>query len=236
VTISLSDPGPITIVEGHNESITCQSDCSPPCNYTWSRTSDSSWSHTGSLLEFVNIDRNEHDTYTCNAENGYESDMSTSLDIIVHCECFMIQSIAIESRYICDIYYVCVIWSDPPDPPSNLRCVDVTAVSLYLEWTAGYHGGPGQTFIITYTDLNTGSSQTIEIPADWASEGDIVRYKLTDKQYVLPERTYSVQVNSENIFGITFGPRTINTTLGTKLVLHEYNLFIYDILLNIHNC
>ena len=75
----------LTVTEGDDVSVLCSSDCSPACNFTWTRLSDTSWSQKQPLLSLSDISRHYHDQYTCRAVNAY-GQLPTGLHITVNCK------------------------------------------------------------------------------------------------------------------------------------------------------
>ena len=69
--------------------ILCSAVCSPSCNIQWKNWNGDNVG-TGSLLSFVDVNKNREGNYTCEASNkvGMRSQMS---HIVVNCEFFFLK-------------------------------------------------------------------------------------------------------------------------------------------------
>ena len=74
----------LTVWEGEDVTILCSAVCSPSCNIQWKNWNGDNVG-TGSLLSFVDVNKNRDGNYTCEASNkvGMRSQMS---QIVVKCE------------------------------------------------------------------------------------------------------------------------------------------------------
>ena len=105
----------------------------------------------------------------------------------------------------------------PPSPPSPPGLMDITAVSMTINWTAGFNGGLQQTFTVLYKADGT----DIEHPADVITEpeistGDITVYKLRDDATIKPVTSYSVWIRTENSFAGGVAVEGNSTTFITQ--------------------
>ena len=77
-----------TVWEGEDVTIQCSVNCNPNCIKQW-KNDDGDNVGTGAMLSFIDINRNNHGQYTCEAWNevGRGSKMS---EIIVNCEMYFI--------------------------------------------------------------------------------------------------------------------------------------------------
>ena len=103
-----------------------------------------------------------------------------------------------ELRTYKNIYIFLAIFVAVPDPPTALRQVKSTPVSLTVQWSPGWNGGPPQTFTLTYNNLESdGKSVSLnEIPD---SEVGFIQYKLTDE--IQPDSNYRIEISTQNRYG-----------------------------------
>ncbi|KAK2139498.1 hypothetical protein LSH36_1735g00062 [Paralvinella palmiformis] len=87
----------------------------------------------------------------------------------------------------------------PPVTPRDIKIIYITAVSIYLEWTAGFDGGPDQTFWLNVFDRETSDWFIVNnIPDTTKGQGGLFEYKLTTKQGLLPGHKYIIHVGAIN--------------------------------------
>ena len=89
--------------------------------------------------------------------------------------------------------------SGPPVPPTKIQVNYITAVSIYVEWMAGFDGGPDQTFWLYVFDRDTSEWFIIsDIPDTTKGQGGVITYKLTKDQGLSPDHTYNILVGAIN--------------------------------------
>ena len=69
-------------VEGTSLSITCNATETQGVHIRWSRDGSSRVLHTGRILEFVGISRNETGNYTCHSINGTDPSQSRYVETV----------------------------------------------------------------------------------------------------------------------------------------------------------
>ena len=107
----------------------------------------------------------------------------------------------------------------PPSAPTDLTLTRATAVSLYLQWTAGFYGGLEQSFILYISSLTKAPwNETVQLVRP-VNTGDTVEHKLKDEHRVLPGQSYMVQVFAENDIGDAQGQTATYQTLGMYYVI-----------------
>ena len=103
-------------------------------------------------------------------------------------------------------------------PPSIPRLMDITAVSMKINWTAGFNGGLQQTFTVVYMTEGCDKEYTERVNTDlYVNKGDVVAYKLTDNLTIKANTTYIVRIQAENSFeggSIVDGKSAKYTTSG----------------------
>ena len=111
----------------------------------------------------------------------------------------------------------------PPSAPSSPRLMDITAVSIRINWTAGFNGGMKQTFTVYYQTEGSDTTYAVKVTTDPdVNKGDIVMYKLTNSSTIKPMATYNVWIRAENSFGgfsFTEGNPASFTTLGKLCIV-----------------
>ncbi|KAK2142341.1 hypothetical protein LSH36_968g00017 [Paralvinella palmiformis] len=89
----------------------------------------------------------------------------------------------------------------PPISPSAPRLMDITAVSIQINWTAGFNGGFEQRFTVLYQGERDNIEYETRIDTDpEVSKGDIVVYTLIDYTTVQSNDTYNIRIKAENDF------------------------------------
>jgi hypothetical protein len=103
----------------------------------------------------------------------------------------------------------------PPVAPKDVLVNDFTAVSIYLEWLAGFDGGPDQTFWIHVFDTGSPYWFTVaNIPDTTEGQGGLIEYKLTTEQGLLPDHKYIIHVGAINSISNVTGPSSMAHTKG----------------------
>jgi hypothetical protein len=96
--------------------------------------------------------------------------------------------------------------------------MDITAVSMKINWTAGFIGGLQLTFTVVYMSEGNDKEYTDRVNTDPdVNKGDIVAYKLTNNLTIKANTTYIVRIQAENSFeggSIVDGKPSKYTTLG----------------------
>ena len=117
------------------------------------------------------------------------------------------------------------MFTGPPSPPSAPRLMDITAVSITINWTAGFNGGLQQRFTVIYQA--EGSNETHEdkvISHPDVNIGDLVVHKLEDGRSIKPNTTYNITIQAENDFkedAIVYGESADFRTLGKCISWRE---------------
>ena len=103
-----------------------------------------------------------------------------------------------------NLFRTTCISSAVPNPPSGLRLLKSTPVSLRVGWSPGWNGGSPQTFTLTYTNMKSGGQPIHkEIPD---LEVGFMQYKLTDG--IQPDISYQIEISTQN----EYGPATLSIT------------------------
>jgi hypothetical protein len=61
----------------------------PPCEFHWIKPDGSVVN--GSNLEIPSLSKNDHETFTCHAGNGYGNNATKNLLLTVNCKCLIIE-------------------------------------------------------------------------------------------------------------------------------------------------
>ena len=111
------------------------------------------------------------------------------------------------------IYHNIIIFPGPPLKPDDFHIIDVTAVSIRVQWTTGFNGGLHQTFTIRYTNVATGDTmEKSGIEDTGAGSGQIMTEDITDS--IEPQTEYKLQIFAINSQGKTSGDMEIAFTPG----------------------
>ena len=96
--------------------------------------------------------------------------------------------------------------------------MDKSAVSIKINWTAGFNGGLQQTFTVVYVREGNDKEYTESVNTDPdVNKGDIVAYKLTNNFTIKANTTYIVRIQADNSFeggSSVDGKPSKYTTLG----------------------
>ena len=79
--------------------------------------------------------------------------------------------------------------------------MDKTAVSIKINWTAGFNGGLQQTFTVAYMTEGDEKQYKEMLTTDPdVNKGDIIACKLTNNMTIKANTTYIVRIEAENSF------------------------------------
>ena len=96
------------------------------------------------------------------------------------------------------------LFPGPPLKPINFSVIDVTAVSIRVQWITGFNGGLEQTFTIRYTNVATGVvMEKSGIEDRGVGDGQMITDDITDG--IEPETEYQLQIFASNSQGQTAG-------------------------------
>ena len=91
--------------------------------------------------------------------------------------------------------------------------IDVTAVSIRVQWIRGFNGGFEQTFIIRYTDVVSGVvKEKSGIEDKVVGSGQMITDDITDG--IEPETEYQLQIFADNLQGQVVGDVVSTITPG----------------------
>ena len=99
-------------------------------------------------------------------------------------------------------------------------CTDTTAVSLYIQWRAGYDGGSDQTFIVTSTDTVTGIEHQTPLDGAGRAPGSTVQYRLGEEHSIQSLTEYVIDVNANNDNGETSESAKVTCATLGDYILH----------------
>ncbi|KAK2140671.1 hypothetical protein LSH36_1280g00089 [Paralvinella palmiformis] len=92
----------------------------------------------------------------------------------------------------------------PPSKPVNFHVIDVTAVSIRVQWKRGFNGGLDQTFTIRYTEVVSGVvKEKSGIEDRVVGSGQMITDDITDG--IEPETEYQLQILADNSLGQVVG-------------------------------
>ncbi|KAK2139284.1 hypothetical protein LSH36_1889g00004 [Paralvinella palmiformis] len=106
-----------------------------------------------------------------------------------------------------------IIVYGPPSKPVNFHVIDVTAVSIRVQWIRGFNGGLDQTFTIRYTDVVSGVvKEKSGIEDKVVGSGQMITDDITDG--IEPETEYQLQIFADNLQGQVVGDKVSAVTPG----------------------
>ncbi|XP_075245362.1 receptor-type tyrosine-protein phosphatase F-like isoform X2 [Convolutriloba macropyga] len=130
---------------------------------------------------------------------------------------------------------VAVPATDPEGPPLNVRAVGISESRIFVSWeppAADLQNGLIQKYLVTFSQVDRGYSQTQEAAADMPR---------TVIRNLIPDNEYSIQVQAKNSAGI--GPMsegiqvrtsTLNSTVAPKVEEVSISKLIHTTLLLLH--
>jgi hypothetical protein len=96
--------------------------------------------------------------------------------------------------------------------------MDITAISIKINWTAGFNGGFEQRFTVLYKGEGNDIEHQVKVDTNQeVNKGDIVVYTLKDDTTVQSNTSYSIRIKAENDFqdsSVTYGEPAKFKTLG----------------------
>ncbi|KAK2140400.1 hypothetical protein LSH36_1367g00001 [Paralvinella palmiformis] len=126
----------------------------------------------------------------------------------------------------------------PPISPSAPRLMDITSVSIQINWTAGFNGGFEQRFTVLYQGERDNIEYETRIETDpEVSKGDIVAYTLVDYITVQSNDTYNIRIKAENDFqggSFTYGEMARFSTLVKAVFTKDPEISIVEGRAEIH--
>ncbi|KAK2139411.1 hypothetical protein LSH36_1806g00000 [Paralvinella palmiformis] len=131
-----------------------------------------------------------------------------------------------------------VVPEGPPMPPSAPRLMDITAISIKINWTAGFNGGFEQRFTALYKAEGNDIEHEAEINSDpEVNKGDIVAYTLKDDSTIKSNTTYSIRIKAENGFqetSVVYGELAKFRTLVKAVFTKDPDIIILEGRADIH--
>ncbi|KAK2139235.1 hypothetical protein LSH36_1917g00028 [Paralvinella palmiformis] len=114
---------------------------------------------------------------------------------------------------VLSITNVTISYYGPPSKPVNFHVIDVTAVSIRVQWIRGFNGGLDQTFTIRYTDVVSGVvKEKSGIEDRVVGSGQMITDDITDG--IEPETKYQLQIFADNSQGQVVGDKVSAVTPG----------------------
>ncbi|KAK2142337.1 hypothetical protein LSH36_968g00018 [Paralvinella palmiformis] len=131
-----------------------------------------------------------------------------------------------------------VVPEGPPMPPSAPRLMDITAVSIKINWTAGFNGGFEQRFTVLYKAAGNDIEHEAEINTDPdVNKGYVVAYTLNDYSTIQSNTTYSIRIKAENGFqetSVVYGEVAKFKTLVKAVFTKDPDIIILEGRADIH--
>ncbi|KAK2140049.1 hypothetical protein LSH36_1501g00011 [Paralvinella palmiformis] len=131
-----------------------------------------------------------------------------------------------------------VLPEGPPMPPSAPRLMDITAISIKINWTAGFNGRFEQRFTVLYKGEGNDIEHQVKVDTNQeVNKGDIVVYTLKDDITVQSNTSYSIRIKAENDFqdsSFTYGERSKFKTLVKAIFAKDPEIIIIEDRAEIH--
>ena len=167
----------------------CDVCANPNPNFQWFFEERTISLTTGENLTLTNIQDSNYGNYTCVASNTIQGQVYTE-----------------------PFTYSLVLGPGPPGPVVNLSVVNVTSVSVSLQWTSSWDGGIPASFMLQYREVGSSEFTLAESGINWVDPGS---YITTTVASLSNNTEYEFSVTTENSYNGGSNSNTvsvINTT------------------------
>ena len=173
--------------------LVCEVCANPSPTIEWYFEEDTTSLSTGEYLTLTNIQDSNYGNYTCVASNTIQGQVCTE-----------------------SFTYSLVLGPGPPGPVVNLSVVNVTSVSVSLQWTSSWDGDMTASFMLQYKEVGSGEYIVAESDIPWVDPGS---YTTTTVSSLSNNTEYEFYVLSENSFndGSSSNPVEITSTTGGRM-------------------
>ena len=159
---------------GTNTTLNCDVCAQPTPTLDWFFEEDTASLSTGENLTLTNIQDNNYGNYTCVASNTIQGQVYTE-----------------------SFTYSLVLGPGPPGPVVNLSVVNVTSVSVSLQWTSSWDGDMTASFMLQYREVGSGLYTVDESAILWV---DPDSYRTATVTSLSNDTEYEFDVTTENPF------------------------------------
>ena len=152
---------------GTEVTLVCDVCANPNPIIEWFLQADTTSLTTGENLTITNIQDSNYGNYTCVASNTIQGQVYTE-----------------------SFTYSLVLGPGPPGPVVNLSVVNVTSVSVSLQWTSSWDGDMTASFMLQYREVGSSESTVAESGINWVDPGSYTSTTVTS----LSDDTSSIAV------------------------------------------
>ena len=165
----------------------------PNPTFDWFFEADNS-SLTTENLTLTNIQDSNYGNYTCVASNTIQGQVYTE-----------------------SFTYSLVLGPGPPGPVVNLSVVNVTSVSVSLQWTSSWDGDMTASFMLQYREVGFIEYSVAESEINWVDPG---RYTTTAVTSLSGDTEYEFSVTTDNSYN---GASSSNPVMVTSKTYGRFN-------------
>ena len=159
---------------------------------------------TGEYLTLTNVQDSNYGNYTCVASNTIQGQV-----------------------YAVPFTYSLVLGPGPPGPVVNLSVVNVTSVSVSLQWTSSWDGDMTASFMLQYRKIGSSEYIVAESGMNWVDPGSYTTTTVTSLSY---DTDYDFSVYSENSYNGDSSSNAVTVTTQTD------GKFIWLLYCYVQNC
>ena len=173
----------------------CDVCANPNPTLDWYFDEDKTSLTTGENLTLTNIQESNYGNYTCEASNTIQGQVYTE-----------------------SFTYSLVLGPGPPGPVVNLSVVNVTSVSVSLQWTSSWDGDMTASFMLQYREVGSSEYHVAETNIEWVDDG---RYTTATVTSLSGDTEYDFSVTTNNSYN---GGSSSNAETVTS---KTYGMFIF---------
>ena len=167
--------------------LVCDVCSNPNPTIEWYFEGDANLLTTGENLTLTNVQDSNYGNYTCVASNTIQGQVYTE-----------------------SFTYSLVLGPGQPGPVVNLSVVNVTSVSVSLQWTSSWDGDMTASFMVQYREFGSSDDIVAESGINWVDPGS---YTSTTVTSLSSDTDYDFSVSTENSYN---GVSSSNAVMVTR--------------------
>ena len=177
------------IGRGTDVTLICDVCANPNPTIEWFFEEDTTSLTTGENLTLSNIQDSNYGNYTCVASNIIQGQVCTE-----------------------SFTYSLVLGPGPPGPVVNLSVVNVTSVSVSLQWTSSWDGEMTASFMLQYREVGSSEYTVAESGINWVDPGSYTSSTVTS---LSNDTEYDFSVSTENSYNGDSSSNAVTVTTET---------------------
>ena len=177
---------------GTNVTLTCEVCANPSPTIEWYFEEDTTSLTTGENLTLTNIQN--YGNYTCVASNTVQGQVYTE-----------------------SFTYSLVLGPGPPGPVVNLSVINVTSVSVSLQWTSSWDGDMTASFMLQYREIDSSEYIVAESGINWVDPDNYITTTVTS---LSADTEYEFSVTTENSYN------GVSSSYAVTITSKTYGRFI----------